>query len=75
MRIVGVAFAVSLLASCASWDDEEVAACHAIEDRDTREACLRALIADDQGAQDNDGIGPPSCHPASTNPDPDRDRC
>ena len=63
------------LASCAtSWDDEE-ARCRAIDDDAARRACLERVLAEDQAGRDNNGIGPPSCHPASTRPDPDREPC
>lgn len=65
---------VLLLASCASWDDE-TAHCRDIDDSAARRACLERVLAEDQSREDNDGIGPPSCHPASTNPDRDRERC
>lgn len=65
--------AILLLASCASWDDD--ARCRDIDDDALRRACLERVLADDQAREDNDGIGPPSCHPASTRPDPDRDPC
>lgn len=66
---------ILLLASCAtSWDEEE-ARCRAIDDDAARRACLERVLAEDQSRGDNNGIGPPSCHPASTRPDPDRERC
>ncbi len=77
MRIVLLSLAVAL-ASCAGsggYDEDALNACYAISDRATRQACLRQLIADDQAREDNYGIGPPSCHPLSTSPNPDRDRC
>lgn len=61
------------LAACASDPDE--AACDQIADGAARQACLRDLIAREQAQRDNNGHGPPSCHPASTNPDLDRDPC
>lgn len=67
--------AVMLLNACASaWDDDE-ARCREIEDDAVRRACLEHLLADERERGDNNGIGPPSCHPASTRPDPDRDPC
>ena len=67
--------AMFLLGSCASsWDDDE-ARCREFEDDAARRACLERLLADERAREDNDGIGPPSCHPASTRPDLDRDRC
>jgi hypothetical protein len=66
--------ALALLASCASWDDE-VASCRELEEGAARRACLERVLGDDQAQRDNDGIGPPSCHPASTRPNPDRDPC
>lgn len=66
---------IVLLGSCASsWDDDE-ARCRAIEDDAARRACLERLLADERAGGDNNGIGPPSCHPASTRPDPDREPC
>jgi hypothetical protein len=67
--------ALVLLGACASsWDDVE-ARCGAIEDVGARKACFRQLLADDQARGDNNGIGPPSCHSASTNRDLERKRC
>lgn len=63
--------AILLLGSCASWEDD---ACRDIEDGAARRACLERVLAEDR-AREDDGIGPPSCHPASTRPDPDRDPC
>lgn len=62
------------LASCVSYDDEE-ARCRQIDDDAVRRACLERVLAEDQAERDNNGIGPPSCHPASTRPDPDRAPC
>jgi hypothetical protein len=64
-----------LLASCASWD-EDGALCRNIDDDFARQTCLERVLADDwPKSGDNNGIGPPSCHPASTRPDPDRAPC
>lgn len=62
------------LAACASTDDE-TARCHAMEDSEARRACMERVLAEDQARGDNDGVGPPSCHPASTRPDRGRDGC
>ena len=71
MRRVLLAASV-LVGACASWDDD---VCRDIDDSATRQACIERVLADDHAQQDNNGIGPPSCHPASTRPDPDRDPC
>jgi len=74
MRILSL-LALVLLSACASgWDDAE-ARCGAIEDVGARRACFLQLLADDQARGDNNGIGPPSCHSASTNRDLKRERC
>ena len=62
------------LGACASTDDQ-TGQCHAMEDAEARRACMERVLAEDQSRGDNDGIGPPSCHPASTRPDRERDRC
>ena len=65
---------VVLLTACASWDDE-AAPCGDIEDAVARRACLARVLAEDQAREDNNGIGPPTCHPASIHPNPDRAPC
>lgn len=68
--------AVAMLGACASgWDEGDEARCRAIEDAAARRACLEQLLSDARTRDDNGGIGPPPCHPASTLPDRDRERC
>lgn len=69
-----ILLAILPLAACVSWD-EDAARCRDIDDDAARRACLERVLADQQARDDNDDVGPPSCHPASTRPDPNRDRC
>ena len=64
-----------MLSGCAMSPDQEreIADCNAISDAARRHACLQNLIAADEAADANGGIGPPSCHPASLRPDGQRE--
>jgi hypothetical protein len=82
MRMLSI-LALLILASCATpqeapslrRDDPAAADCMARGDAAGRGACVRRLIAADEAAADNRGVGPPPCHPASTRRDPDDHRC
>jgi len=68
--------ALFALGACASGlDGPEYEACNRMPDETARQACIRTVFAADQTRQDNNGIGPPTCHPASINRDRDRPRC
>ncbi len=72
-RATGLALAALTLAGCATWDTADGSYCDDIIDPAARRACREEALRDYERRADNDGIGPPRCHPASTRPDPDRD--
>jgi hypothetical protein len=67
----GLCVLLLALAGCATGEDR----CADIQDEAQRQLC-RIQRVDTEGRPEVDsGIGPPSCHPGSTNPDRNRDRC
>jgi hypothetical protein len=66
------ALAALLLTGCVSPGEDR---CDRIADPTSREACRGDTVRDERAKADARGVGPPSCHPASTNPDLDNDRC
>lgn len=71
MLRVGFLALMLALSACAAGDD----GCGDIQDEAQRQLCRMQKVRTESGARDETGIGPPSCHPGSTNPDRSRDRC
>lgn len=63
--------ATLLLASCSYSEDP----CATIIDETQRQICRQHKSDNRPGDEGQLGVGPPSCHPGSTNPDRSRDRC